>query len=191
MSADTRFGSTPEAICENVDGRCPFCGQQTLEVKFDQLMCANSAGHCKTKALHARYGLPFPFVHPGVSVTGTFGANGAGSYQGGMEKVSAHPKDVSLGRNPFDPSGDDDDKPLPFRTAAQIAAETSPEVTWFVPGYVGEGIVTELVGLQKKSGKTTWLLEAVGACLKQQPFLGVTPPYTPVVILTEQPKASF
>ena len=51
---------------------------------------------------------------------------------------------------------------LPFYTASQIAAMTSTEPEWIIPGYVALQALTELDGKVKSAGKTTLTLDAWG-----------------------------
>jgi hypothetical protein len=78
-----------------------------------------------------------------------------------------------------------------FRSARQIAEATTEEPTWRMPGYVADGVVTELDGKLKASGKTTLLMAMVGSVVEGRPFLGKPTVQTGVIILTEQNTTSF
>lgn len=81
-------------------------------------------------------------------------------------------------------------KPLRFRTAREIAEATSADVA-FAAVYLAFGAITELDGKPKAAGKTTLILDLVGAVLDGRPFLGQPTVRGPVVMLTEQPTASL
>ena len=76
-----------------------------------------------------------------------------------------------------------------FRTAREIAADTTVEVEWIAP-YVARGALTEVDG-KIKSGKSTFIAALCRAVLDGQPFLGQPTSRTGIVYLTEQPTASF
>src|SRR6185436_2783911 len=52
---------------------------------------------------------------------------------------------------------------LPFVTAAAIAQMAPERVDWIVPGFVAGGVVLELDGKLKSSGKTTFAAELARA----------------------------
>ncbi|HEY2293076.1 MAG TPA: AAA family ATPase [Thermoanaerobaculia bacterium] len=64
-------------------------------------------------------------------------------------------------------------------------------VPWIAPPYVAAGVVTELDGKPKSSGKTTFILKLCAAVLDGQPFLGHPTRKTRVVYLSEQNRASI
>jgi hypothetical protein len=80
---------------------------------------------------------------------------------------------------------------LRFRTAAEIARETPAEVRWAAKPWWAFGATTELAGKIKASGKTTLATHMVRCVLDGEPFLGEPTTKSPVVLLTEQPPASF
>ena len=65
------------------------------------------------------------------------------------------------------------------------------DVTWFAHGMLGAGLISELDGKVKQSGKTTLVLALTRAVLTGEPFLGQDTVYSPVVYLTEQSAPSF
>lgn len=79
---------------------------------------------------------------------------------------------------------------LPFKSGAELASLLDPEVPWITRGLAAKGAITEL-GAKVKTGKTTLVLEMVGAVLEGRPFLGLATVPTSVVYLTEQPAVSF
>jgi AAA domain len=78
-----------------------------------------------------------------------------------------------------------------FITAREIGEQSAEHPEWIVPGYVAQGAITECDGKIKVSGKTTFALAMVSAVVNGKPFLGRETKKTSVVILTEQPQASF
>jgi hypothetical protein len=78
-----------------------------------------------------------------------------------------------------------------FVTAAEIAAESGPEVKWVAKPWIAKGTITELDGKVKLAGKTTFKTHLVRAVLDGETFMGEPTTKSPVVFLTEQPKASF
>ena len=80
---------------------------------------------------------------------------------------------------------------LEFMTAAEIATEVSADVEWIVRPWIAKGAITELDGKVKSAGKTTWVTFMCRAVLDGLRFLDEPTLQTPIVYLTEQPKASF
>lgn len=78
-----------------------------------------------------------------------------------------------------------------FRTAAELAREQPVAPTWVVYGLVAIGVLTELVGKLKASGKTTFAAHLVRALLDGLAFLGQPTRKTAVVWLTEERPQSF
>jgi len=76
-------------------------------------------------------------------------------------------------------------------TAAEIAVMEDEQITWYAHGLLGGGLIAELDGKVKQSGKTTLVLAMVRAILEGEPFLGQATTYTPIVYLTEQSGPSF
>jgi len=81
-------------------------------------------------------------------------------------------------------------KAIPFHTAREIAQETPEKVAWLAPPWVAAGAITELTGRAKASGKTTWIMHLVAACLDGGEFLDQQTTETPVVYLTEERPAT-
>lgn len=76
---------------------------------------------------------------------------------------------------------------LPLRKAASYH-DVAP-ATWLLRPWILKGAITELVGTQKDSGKTTLLMRGIVKCiLEGAPFLGQAPLKGPVLYLTEQPE---
>jgi hypothetical protein len=75
---------------------------------------------------------------------------------------------------------------LRFHTAREIAEETPETPDWLAAPWVCIGSITELTGKAKASGKTTWMLHLVRACLDGDEFLGPLTAKSPVVYLTEE-----
>src|SRR6188768_651122 len=61
---------------------------------------------------------------------------------------------------------------LPFRTAAEASREQPDGPLWFVPGFVAPGVVVEIVGKLKASGKTTFVSWLIWALVQGFDFLG-------------------
>jgi hypothetical protein len=82
-------------------------------------------------------------------------------------------------------------KAIPFHTAREIAQETPESVDWLAPPWVAASAITEVTGKAKASGKTTWIMHMVAACLDGGEFLGQQTAETPVVYLTEERPATL
>jgi hypothetical protein len=82
-------------------------------------------------------------------------------------------------------------EPMHWMNTALLATIAEEEITWFVHGFVGAGLMTELDGKVKSSGKTTLALAMLRAILQREEFLGKPTVYTSIVYLTEQSAGSF
>ncbi len=80
---------------------------------------------------------------------------------------------------------------LPFRTAADVASAVPEAVDWIVPGFLAPGVVTELDGKLKASGKTTFVGALTRAVVTGGQFLGFPVSTSPVVWLTEERPQTF
>ena len=80
---------------------------------------------------------------------------------------------------------------LPWRTAAEIALLAPERPEWIVYGLVGPGIVTEIDGKLKASGKTTFLATMVAAVVTNRPFLNHPTTASPVLWMTEERPQTF
>lgn len=78
-----------------------------------------------------------------------------------------------------------------FTTAAELSTHLPVAPPWFVPGFVAPGVVAEVVGKLKASGKTTFVGWMVRALLDGADFLGRPTRKTAVVWLTEERPTSF
>jgi hypothetical protein len=95
-------------------------------------------------------------------------------------------------KNTASPIGDGvEAETLRFRTAAELARDAPPALPWIVPGFLAPGVVTELDGKLKASGKTTFVSHMVKAALAGAPFLGSPTRPTGVLWLTEERHTSF
>lgn len=83
------------------------------------------------------------------------------------------------------------ERKIRFRTAAELAREQPIAPVWCVYGFLALGVVTELCGKLKASGKTTLAAWAVRALLDGLPFLGHPTRKTAVVWLTEERATTF
>ncbi len=81
--------------------------------------------------------------------------------------------------------------PLRFRTASELSREEPIAPFWYVPGFVAQGVVTEVVGKLKSSGKTTFIAWAVQAILNGLEFLSRPTQQTGILWLTEERPTSF
>lgn len=68
---------------------------------------------------------------------------------------------------------------LAFRTAHQRNAEKPAHIDWVIGTLAAAGVVTELDGPQKLSGKATFLAHAIAAKLDGLPFMGRRPSQAP------------
>lgn len=68
---------------------------------------------------------------------------------------------------------------------------SQPEIKWIVEPWVAAGGITEIIGKQKLSGKTTFVLAMCRSILTSAPFLGKRVTSGPVLYLTEQPLRSL
>lgn len=80
---------------------------------------------------------------------------------------------------------------LEFKTAHQRNTERPASVDWVIRNIAAVGVITELDGTQKLSGKTTLIAFAVRAKLDGLPFLGQPTAAGPVVWLTEESWATL
>jgi Bifunctional DNA primase/polymerase, N-terminal/AAA domain len=83
------------------------------------------------------------------------------------------------------------ERKIRFRTAAELASEQPNAPVWCVYGLLALGVITELAGKLKASGKTTFAAHLVRALLDGLPFLGHPTRKTAVVWLTEERPATF
>jgi AAA domain-containing protein len=97
------------------------------------------------------------------------------------QKLSAVPKEVVAAER----------NETLFVTAREVGEQAPAHPEWIVPGYAAPGAITECDGKIKVSGKTTFALAMTSAVVDGKPFLGRETKKTSVVILTEQPQASF
>jgi hypothetical protein len=81
--------------------------------------------------------------------------------------------------------------PLHWQSVTEFNASVDEDIAWSVVGVIGDGLITELDGKAKRSGKTTLLLALARAVLHGEPFFGQPTTYSPVVYLTEQSGPSF
>lgn len=82
-------------------------------------------------------------------------------------------------------------QPLLFETIDEFNASESADIEWIVKGYLGVGMIVELDGAVKRSGKTTLLLSMCAAILHGELFLEQETTYAPILYLTEQPGPTF
>jgi hypothetical protein len=80
---------------------------------------------------------------------------------------------------------------LHFRSARELAEETSAEVEWVAKPWVPAGGLTEIDGKIKAAGKTSFVTLLVGAVIHGRDFLNGPTLRSPVVYLTEQSPPSF
>lgn len=80
---------------------------------------------------------------------------------------------------------------LPFRTAVDIARDEPIAPLWVVPGFSAPGVVTEIVGKLKASGKTTFVARMVESILTSKDFIGRCTRRTSVLWLTEERATTF
>lgn len=80
---------------------------------------------------------------------------------------------------------------LRFRTAAELSREEPIAPVWYVPGFVARGVVTEIVGKLKASGKTTFVAWMTYAVLNGLDFLSRETRRTGILWLTEERPTSF
>lgn len=80
---------------------------------------------------------------------------------------------------------------LPFHTAAELSREQPAAPAWCAYGLLARGVITELAGKLKASGKTTFVGQLVRSLLDGNPFLGHETQQTAVVWLTEERPTTF
>jgi len=73
-----------------------------------------------------------------------------------------------------------------FWTYPELEARPQEVVPWVVRGLVGPGLMTELDGPAKLSGKTTFALAMIQCLLEGREFIGLATERSPIVYLTEQ-----
>ena len=96
-------------------------------------------------------------------------------------------------RRSQEPSSTESDQPTPnlFKTAQEIADMTPENVAWVVRGFAAEHSLTELTGLPKEAGKTSFLMGMVHSVLTSDSFLDQPTSQGPVVYLTEEKTPTF
>ncbi len=109
-----------------------------------------------------------------------------------MAIVTAHPKPDSISGSPLGIRvATKSESELPFVSAAEIAQMAPERVDWIVPGFVAPGVVLELDGKLKASGKTTFAAELARAVVQGAPFLNRITKRGAVVWLTEERPQTF
>jgi len=83
------------------------------------------------------------------------------------------------------------ERKLRFRTAAELASETSKEVKWVACPFVAAGGITLAIGKVKAAGKTTLFTYLAKSILDGAPFLGMGTTKGPVLYLSEQSDATI
>jgi len=78
-----------------------------------------------------------------------------------------------------------------FLTAEEFEKEVPPATEWIVRPWVAAGAITEFDGKVKAAGKTTFVTHMCRSVLEGSPFMGEPTRRTPIVYLTEQPRASL
>lgn len=81
--------------------------------------------------------------------------------------------------------------PLQYLSIREFNQRVEEDIAWSVVGWVGDGLITEIDGKAKRSGKTTLLLAMASAILHGKSFLGQETHRTPILYLTEQSGPSF
>ena len=89
---------------------------------------------------------------------------------------SDHPKESEFGQNEL----------LPLKSPKDIIEAAKDGTDWIVEGLVAPGEITDLAGLAKHSGKTTFITHMLDAVIKGQEFIGLATRKAKVLYLTEQ-----
>jgi AAA domain-containing protein len=107
--------------------------------------------------------------------TGEFGG------QPSTDSVSGQPLGVAVAT----------ESELPFMTAAAVAQAAPEKVDWIIPGFVAPGVITEIDGKLKSSGKTTFIGAMTKAIVTGGCFLNRQTKQARVVWLTEERAQTF
>lgn len=130
-----------------------------------------------------------------VRIAGTVDSLRKAGYTGADAADRYLVDEAALGRAPssVDERGNPsvNGRPLAFRSGRELVAEAPADVDYIARPWSALGTITELDGKPKSAGKTTWLLHLIQAILDGRPFLGEPTRRTPVVLLTEQSRASI
>lgn len=78
-----------------------------------------------------------------------------------------------------------------FSSAKEIAESVDETIRWVAKPWVGPGLITEVIGPPKRSGKTTWITYMARCVLDGKLFMGEPTEAGPVVYLTEQSRGSL
>lgn len=106
-------------------------------------------------------------------------------------RSSQGPQRIRLGRKATAAAVEETRGPAAWLTAVDLDQLEDEQITWHAWGLVGGGLITELDGKAKQSGKTTFVLAMARAILDGADFLGSETAYSPIVYLTEQSGPSF
>src|SRR5687768_1368505 len=80
---------------------------------------------------------------------------------------------------------------LPWLTGPQFAEIAHKREKWIIEDWLPEGIVVEMTGEQKTSGKSTFQWVLAKHIITGESFLDKPVKQGPVLYMTEQPGASF
>jgi hypothetical protein len=78
------------------------------------------------------------------------------------------------------------EKPLPIKTVEEVISEAGEEVPWIVENLVARGALTDVSGLAKDSGKTTFWCHAIAAGARGEQHAGFDTVAAKYLYLTEQ-----
>lgn len=78
------------------------------------------------------------------------------------------------------------EKPLPIKTVEEVISEAGEEVPWIVENLVARGALTDVSGLAKDSGKTTFWCHAIAAGARGDQHAGFDTVGAKYLYLTEQ-----
>ena len=82
-------------------------------------------------------------------------------------------------------------KCLPLASLDVTRDATLSQVAWVAEPWLAEGAITEVDGKIKIAGKTTFITHMADAIVAGNRFMGRQTRQTPVVVLTEQSRATF
>jgi hypothetical protein len=97
------------------------------------------------------------------------------------DSIYSHHTQTEFGENKSE-----GEKPLPIKTVDEVISEAGEEVPWIVENLVARGALTDVSGLAKDSGKTTFWCHAISAGARGEQHAGFDTVAAKYLYLTEQ-----
>jgi hypothetical protein len=97
------------------------------------------------------------------------------------DSIYSHHTQTEFGENKSE-----GEKPLPIKTVDQVISEAGEEVPWIVESLLARGALTDVSGVAKDSGKTTFWCHAIAAGARGEQHAGFNTVAAKYLYLTEQ-----